>query len=187
MSAPRQVLAPTHDASVVIVQTPSDAQQAPVDGGCGQGFGSQSAKIVHSPTHCRSVVMVQTPPVAQHAPVGNSHGFGSQGPSIVQAPVQFDWVVSVQAPSNAQHDPVGSAHGFGSHVAPGPPQLFGARHSTLEVSVQLPVGAQHGPVTTSAKPVPSHRTEPSASSPVEIWQVLGPAEVGWNRMVTWSA
>lgn len=187
VSAPRHVLVLPHKSSVVIVQTPSGAQQAPVDGGCGQGFGSQSANIVHSPEHCASVVMVQTPLAAQQAPVGASHGFGSHVASMVQAPVQFDWVVIVQAPSKAQHDPVGSWQGFGSHVAPGLPQMLGARHSTLEVTVQLPVGAQHGPVTTSANPVPSQRTDPSSSSPVEIWQLFGPAEVGRNRMVTWSS
>lgn len=144
------MLAPPHEASVVIVHAPSGAQQAPVDGGCGQGFGSQLVEIVHSPVHCASVVIVQTPLAAQQAPVGNSHGFGSHAANMVQAPVQFDCVVTVQAPSNAQQEPVGSAHGFGSHVAPGLPQLFGALQSMLEVSVQLPVGAQHGPVTTSA-------------------------------------
>jgi hypothetical protein len=68
-------------ASVVTVQLPSVAQQAPVGVGCGQGFGAQTPPVRQSPVvQLAWVVTVQPPSVAQQAPVGFGcgQGFGEQ-------------------------------------------------------------------------------------------------------------
>jgi len=69
-----------HAASVVTEHAPESAQQAPVAGGFGQGFGSQTVPFPrYVPVHWVETVTVQVPSSAQHAPVaGVLHGFGSQ-------------------------------------------------------------------------------------------------------------
>jgi len=73
-----------HSAAVFVLHDPSFAQQAPVAGGCGQGFGSQT---VPSPLYvpaavpqAASVMTAQLPSLEQQAPMpgGWGQGFGEQ-------------------------------------------------------------------------------------------------------------
>jgi len=70
-------------AAVVTLQL-APTQQAPVLGGCGQGFGEQVVSLpwyaLPAPVQAASVETVHAPLAAQQAPVagGTTHGLGEQ-------------------------------------------------------------------------------------------------------------